>query len=130
MTPEELIVWHVLRHDFPEKFRRQTPLGPYIVDFLCFSHRLIVEVDGVQHADSAADAPRDDYLRSLGFEVIRVGNWDVLRDMAGVKLEIEEALTRRADRMGHIRRRSDPPPPTPTEPGTPPSEGGEQEATS
>ena len=127
MTPEELIVWHVLRHDFREKFRRQTPLGPYIVDFLCFSHRMIIEVDGVQHAESPADVRRDDYLRSLGFEVMRVWNWDVRCDMAGVKVEIEEALQRRADQMGRPRGKSDPPPPAPPEPGTPTSEGGEQE---
>ena len=46
LTETEALLWVVLRSDFDEKFRRQEPIGPYIVDFVCYEHRLIVEVDG------------------------------------------------------------------------------------
>ena len=61
------------------KFRRQFTFedGPYIVDFICFRHRLIVEADGPQHEDRAQDAARDDWLRSQGFRVLRFPNQQV-----------------------------------------------------
>jgi len=61
-----------------ERFRRQEPIGRYIVDFACLSRRLIIEVDGSQHADNACDRERDQWLRSLGFRVLRFWNHDVL----------------------------------------------------
>jgi very-short-patch-repair endonuclease len=72
-------------------FRRQYPLGPYIVDFVCFERRVIVEVDGGHHASSthmAHDPRRDDWLRERGFAVVRFSDRDVLTALSSV----EEAL--------------------------------------
>lgn len=97
MTEPEERLWWALRTEFPRKFRRQEPVGPYICDFLCFPKRLVVEVDGVQHADSESDRRRDAYLRSLGFEVIRVWNGDVMTGLDGVLDYIVAALESRPD---------------------------------
>ena len=70
MTEPETQLWFVLRHDLPWKFRRQEPIGPYICDFICYPKRLVVEVDGVHHAESVTDPTRDAYLASLGFEAL------------------------------------------------------------
>ena len=59
------------------KFRRQVVLGRYIVDFICFRHRLIVEADGPQHEDRAQDAARDEWLRAQGFRVLRFPNQQI-----------------------------------------------------
>lgn len=77
------------------KFRRQHPLHPYIVDFVCLKARLIVEVDGVSHDTRIAyDAKRTAYLESKGFQVIRFANQDIAQDVAGVVLTIlREART-------------------------------------
>src|SRR5262249_11178713 len=68
-------------------FRRQTPIGPYIVDFVCHSAKLVVEVDGGQHFEEAhekRDARRDAFLRLKGFQVLRFSNHDVLSNREGV----------------------------------------------
>jgi very-short-patch-repair endonuclease len=59
------------------KFRRQVVLGRYIVDFICFRHRLIVEADGPQHEDRAQDAARDEWLTGQGFRVLRFPNQQI-----------------------------------------------------
>ena len=92
MTEEEARLWVVLRHDFNEKFRRQEPIGPYIVDFVCYEHRLIIEVDGVQHAESERDQKRDEYLADVGFRVLRVWNGNVMHDLDLVTDWIEGEL--------------------------------------
>ena len=92
MTDEELRLWVCLKHDISWKFRRQEPIGPYICDFVCYPKRLVVEVDGVQHADSRADVARDAYLAAVGFRVVRVWNGDVMRNLEGVLEEIAGAL--------------------------------------
>ena len=74
------------------KFVRQEAIGPFIVDFVCRDRRLVVEVDGGQHADSAADAARDAFLASEGYRVMRFWNNDVLRNCDGVLTVILEAL--------------------------------------
>ena len=66
------------------KWWRQAPIGPYIVDFYCDAARLVVEVDGVTHADASADAERDAYLRSRTIEVMRFGNNEVMANLEGV----------------------------------------------
>ncbi|MBI5156371.1 MAG: endonuclease domain-containing protein, partial [Acidimicrobiia bacterium] len=110
LTPEEARLWTVLRHDFSAKFRRQEPLGPYIVDFVCYEHRLIIEVDGVQHAESEADQRRDAYLARLGFRVLRVWNGEVLFELAHVTDWIESELSadRRVTQATHRRPRRSP----------------------
>lgn len=61
------------------KFVRQNPIGPYFADFLCREMRLVVEVDGSQHAESVHDTRRDEYMRAEGYSVLRVWNTDVLK---------------------------------------------------
>jgi len=68
-------------------FRRQVPIGPYIVDFACSTHRLIVEVDGSQHGRDERiehDAERTAYLKASGWTVLRFWNDDVIRDIDNV----------------------------------------------
>ena len=85
-TDAENALWQRLRSRslLGFKFVRQEPIGPYTVDFLCRERRLIVEVDGGQHADSAHDAARDQWLRAHNYRVVRYWNNDVLGNIAGV----------------------------------------------
>jgi len=94
MTDAERRLWYLLRvHRFASyKFKRQAPIGPYIADFVCFDRRLILEVDGEQHADNDADARRDEWFSREGFEVLRFWNNDVLRNTNGVLEVILSAL--------------------------------------
>ena len=79
-------MWHDLRSRRLDriKFRRQVPIGKYVADLACLEAKLIVEIDGSQHAESAHDAVRDAELKARGFRVLRFWNDDVLRDMDGV----------------------------------------------
>jgi very-short-patch-repair endonuclease len=75
------------------KFKRQVPLGPYIVDFVCLDENLVVELDGPLHNDRTQyDANRDALLRQLGYRVLRFANDDVGGDFAGVLATILHAL--------------------------------------
>jgi hypothetical protein len=73
------------------KFRRQVPVGPYIIDFLCIQARLVIELDGGQHG-TEADALRDAWLRAQGYVVLRFWNNDVLGNLDGVLQTIAGAL--------------------------------------
>src|SRR6202167_3788491 len=75
MTDAERKLWFALkdRRFAAFKFRRQVLVGRYIADFLCFESRLIVEVDGGQHADSVRDVERDDWFVKNEFRVVRFG---------------------------------------------------------
>ncbi|RWL43233.1 MAG: endonuclease domain-containing protein [Mesorhizobium sp.] len=89
MTDAELKLWNELRAHrlMGMSFRRQVPIGPYIVDFACSAHRLIVEVDGSQHADaehSRYDDARSAYLSASGWTILRFWNDDVIRDIDNV----------------------------------------------
>jgi len=86
MTDAERRLWYRLRaHRFGgHKFKRQVPIGPYVVDFTCLGRRLVVEVDGGQHAENRRDEVRDAYLRREGFRVLRFWNNDVLKNTQGV----------------------------------------------
>ena len=83
-------MWFLLRDRRLDgvKFRRQVPLGPYILDFVCFERRLVVEVDGGQHADSVRDEIRDAHVQAEGFRVVRYWNNDVLKNPEGVLTDI------------------------------------------
>lgn len=86
-------MWYLLRDRRLEgyKFRRQMAIGAYIVDFVCLSARLIVGLDGGQHADRIDhDLTRDAWLRSQRFDVIRFWNNDVLTNMEGVLQQVLE----------------------------------------
>ncbi|MDX8524695.1 DUF559 domain-containing protein [Mesorhizobium sp. MSK_1335] len=89
MTDAELKLWNELRAHrlMGMSFRRQVPVGPYIVDFACSAHRLIVEVDGSQHADAEHlrhDEARSVYLSASGWTILRFWNDDVIRDIDNV----------------------------------------------
>lgn len=76
-------------------FRRQAPIDGFIVDFACFSHRLVIEVDGIQHDTDDGlikDAARDAHLKWQGFTVLRFRNADVTQNIESVSLEILAAL--------------------------------------
>ena len=90
LTPAETALWSLLRDRrlATTKWRRQTPLGAYILDFVCFEHRLIVECDGSQHAESVRDGVRDAWLASQGFRVLRFWNHDVLKQRESVMATI------------------------------------------
>ena len=94
MTEAEKRIWYRLRgHRFDRKsFRRQFPIGPYIVDFVCLESRLIIEIDGGQHAASQRDKVREIWLQSQGFTVLRFWNNDVLSNIGGVLEKIAGAL--------------------------------------
>jgi very-short-patch-repair endonuclease len=75
------------------KFRRQHPIGPYIVDFVSLDQKLVVEVDGSQHATrSSEDRKRDRWLGDEGFRVIRFWDNEVFQNLEGVLERIREAL--------------------------------------
>lgn len=102
-TEAEQRLWYHLRaHRFMGlKFKRQKPIGRYIVDFVCLERRLIIELDGGQHTgQSVQDQRRDAWLRSRGYTVLRFWNNDVMQQMEGVleqiRLSLSPALSRRA----------------------------------
>jgi very-short-patch-repair endonuclease len=74
------------------KFVRQEPIGPYTVDLICRERRLVIEVDGGQHADNSRDVVRDKWLIERNYRVLRFWNNDVLGNMAGVLETIATAL--------------------------------------
>lgn len=95
MTPEETKLWGALRsHRLGGfKFRKQQPVGPFIADFVCQAQRLIVEVDGSQHAESEQDLRRDAFLTDKGYRVLRIWNNDVTGNFSGVLTAILAALS-------------------------------------
>jgi very-short-patch-repair endonuclease len=95
MTDAERRLWRVVRNrGVGPKFRRQVPIGPFVVDFAAVDERLVIEVDGGQHAESRPDQDRDQYLRSQGFQVLRFWNTDVLTNLEGVISVIKRALVK------------------------------------
>jgi len=94
------------------KFTRQLAIGPYIADFACRQARLIVELDGSQHADSLSDKTRDESLRQEGWTVLRIWNNELNENPEGVFQAI-------ADRAAECLGRHPPP--------APPFQGGEDE---
>ena len=96
-TDAESTLWAELRDrrlcDF--RFKRQHPIGPYIVDFVCLESRLVVELDGGQHSTTSEyDDARTNYINQRGFSVIRFWNNQALAQIDGVKEAILLALTR------------------------------------
>ena len=96
-TDAEMRIWKLLRDRrlAQFKFRRQVPFQSFILDFVCFEHRLVIEIDGSQHASSEHDAARDAALSSEGFRVARYWNNDVLQQPAAV---LEDILAKLAER--------------------------------
>ena len=85
-TDAEAKLWAALRDRrlSAMKWRRQVPIGHYIVDFVCLEHRIIVECDGSQHAESRTDAARDAWIELQGFKVLRFWNRNALKDRKSV----------------------------------------------
>ena len=95
MSEAETRLWHHLRAGRLNgyKFRRQQPMGNYIVDFVCVTPKLIIEADGGQHAEQAEyDQARSLYLSGLGFTVLRFWNDEILRQTDEVLAEILRVL--------------------------------------
>ncbi|MBL28339.1 MAG: DNA (cytosine-5-)-methyltransferase [Rhodospirillaceae bacterium] len=113
-TDAERLLWRHLRRGQLEgfHFRRQVPLGPYVVDFLCRSLKLAIELDGGQHEESA-DRNRTAWLEARGYRVLRFWNNDLLANTAGVLEVIRTAA------LSMAGRQPEPPVPLPI----PPPEG-------
>jgi very-short-patch-repair endonuclease len=114
LTPQEVKLWVKLRElkSLGFHFRRQAPIGPYIVDFISFRSRIVIEADGGQHGmpeGSRLDQVRDAFLQSQGFRVLRFWNSDIDANLDGVMESILNAL-------------NSPPPDRPAA-GHPPHEG-------
>ncbi|HEX9213537.1 MAG TPA: endonuclease domain-containing protein [Bradyrhizobium sp.] len=113
-TPHERMLWRALK-ELPiegSHFRRQAPIGPYIVDFFCPAKRLIVELDGGHHNDddtAARDRKRQLWLENEGYRVVRFWNSELASDLTAVleRIYVELYGSRDAavERMKHQRRR-------------------------
>jgi very-short-patch-repair endonuclease len=86
MADAEHFLWHHLRNRalMGRKFRRQFPVGPYITDFACIEAKLVVEIDGGQHAGLQYDRARTAVIESYGYGVLRFWNTEVLVDIEAV----------------------------------------------
>ncbi len=96
-TPAERILWNQLRsaRTSGSTFRRQHPIGPYIVDFVCLEKKLVLEIDGGQHNEpgiSRRDRERTIWLESEGYKVLRFWNNDVIANADGVVTVILQAV--------------------------------------
>ncbi len=105
MTPPEAKFWNAVRaHRFHGlAFRRQVPIAGYIVDFVCHERQLIVEIDGATHggdADVVRDASRTQRLEQEGFRVVRFWINDVMMNLEGVLVRLEEELLLRDEIPG------------------------------
>ena len=96
MTDAERVLWNVLRDEIPDfRFRRQHPIGDYIVDFICLPKKLVIEVDGGYHSEPRQmddDEARTMNLNSLGYSVIRFSNEEVMFDTKNVTEKIKNKV--------------------------------------
>jgi very-short-patch-repair endonuclease len=97
LTKAERIIWYGIRAHrlYGASFRRQTPIGPYIVDFVSHSRKLVIEIDGAQHYEleqMTRDERRHGFLTSRGYRVLRFNNNDVISNSEGVLTLIAEIL--------------------------------------
>ena len=95
MTPQERHLWYDFLRLAPARLQRQRPIGRYIVDFVCVSAKLIVELDGSQHCEPEAlvrDGERTKELESMGYRVLRISNLDVSQHFREVCEKILQAV--------------------------------------
>ena len=123
-TDAEGLLWHYLRNKQLDgyRFRRQQAIGPYIVDFACLSRKVLIELDGGQHAEQTSrDEKRDAFFRARGYRVLRFWNTEVFENCFGVLERVYEAVA------------GDPPPQSPAPEGlataTPPQGGSDRKGT-
>ena len=88
MTPEERKLWYAINYGkLGVKFRRQQPIGPYYVDFICQELKLVIELDGEQHVTDEAlkyDNKRTDFIQSQGYKLIRISNGYIRKELNSV----------------------------------------------
>ena len=95
MTKEERHLWYDFLRSYPVQFKRQFPIGNYIVDFYCHKAKLVVELDGSQHCEPEKleyDRRRTAFLEEKGLYVLRISNLDVMRKFRGVCETIDFAV--------------------------------------
>ena len=94
-TDTETVLWNRIRNRQLDghKFVRQDPIGGYVCDFVCRERLVVIEVDGGQHNESAADVIRDQHLAEDGYRVLRFWNNDVLGNLEGVLATIQTELS-------------------------------------
>lgn len=112
-TPHERTLWRALK-DLPMEgshFRRQAPIGPYVVDFFCPARRLIIELDGGHHSEdeiASRDRERQHWLEKEGYRVIRFWNSELAGDLTAVLermyVELYGSRDATAARLKHTRR--------------------------
>jgi very-short-patch-repair endonuclease len=104
-TKAEKRLWRELRAKLPQyKWRRQMPVGPYFADFACFAERLIVELDGGQHAEALEyDEARTRFIGAQGYCVLRFWNNDVLANIDGVLTRVAEVLSQGRGRLERLQ---------------------------
>jgi very-short-patch-repair endonuclease len=93
-TEAERRLWAALRDRrlAHYKFRRQRSVGPFIADFVCIAHRLVIEADGSQHAENPTDEARTIWLEEHGWKLVRFWNNDILENTEGVLESILQIL--------------------------------------
>jgi len=132
-TPHERTLWRALK-ELPLEgthFRRQAPIGPYVVDFLCPAAQLIIELDGGHHnEDETAKRDRDRqlWLEQQGYRVVRFWNSEITGDLTAVLeriyVELNGSRDAKVEPMKHLRRRQTVTPPRPLRGRPSPSRGG------
>jgi len=132
-TPHERILWRALK-DLPvdgTHFRRQAPIGPYVVDFFCPAKQLVIELDGGHHNDDETakrDRQRQNWLELEGYRVIRFWNSDVNDDLTAVLeriyVELYGSRDAEVEPLKHLRRRETVTPPRLLRKRPSPSRGG------
>ena len=95
MTPQERKLWNIIknRQFYGYRFRRQFPIGNYIVDFVCREKKIIIEIDGGQHSqldDIQHDIERTEFLNSEGYQVIRFWNNEINNNILGVYKKLQQ----------------------------------------
>ncbi|MBQ4323176.1 MAG: endonuclease domain-containing protein [Clostridia bacterium] len=91
-TPEEQKLWYEFLKNYPYRFKRQQPIGPYIVDFYCPRAKLVIEIDGRQHYTEEGreqDKERSQYLESQGLHVMRIKNRRIREAFKNICEEID-----------------------------------------
>ena len=98
MTKEERHLWYDFLKAYPIQFKRQYPIGNYIVDFYCYKARLVVELDGSQHCEPEAisyDQKRTQFLQQKGLYILCISNLDVMKNFDGVCQNIDMTVRER-----------------------------------